>query len=143
MPILGRAYDALPERLRAEVEGLVAEHYALHSRLMLGDDSYTLEQRNAVPPVEWPVVRTHPGTGRRCLFIGAHARRIVGMSVPEGRQLLADLLEHCVQPRFVYRHEWQEGDLVIWDNRCVLHRGRRFDLSARRELRRSTTLDTG
>ena len=137
------AYDELPDRFRAEIEGLLVEHYALHSRLALGDDSYTSEQRNAVPPVQWPIVRTHPSTGRRCLFIGAHARRIIGMSVPEGRQLLADLLEHCVQPRFVYRHEWQEGDLVIWDNRCVLHRGRRFDLSERRELRRSTTLDTG
>ncbi|GAB7544033.1 TauD/TfdA family dioxygenase [Cupriavidus sp. 8B] len=138
---LRAAYDSLPQRLKSEIEGLQAEHYALHSRFMLGDDQYTEEQRNALPPVTWPLVRTHPGSGRKLLFIGVHASRIVDMTVAEGRMLLMDLLEHATQPQFVHRHEWQVGDLVIWDNRCTLHRGRRYDLSARRELRRTTTLD--
>ncbi len=135
------AYDALSSEMKSEIDGLVAEHYALHSRLMLGDDGYDEAQRNAVPPALWPVVRVHPGSGRRHLFIGAHARRIEGLTVPEGRMLLMDLLEHATRRQFVYVHSWQPGDLVIWDNRCILHRGRRFNLSERRELRRSTTLD--
>lgn len=135
------AYDALPAREKAEAEGLDAEHYALHSRFMLGDDAYTEEQRAAIAPVVWPVVRTHP-SGRRHLFIGVHARRVVGMTVAEGRMLLSDLQEHAVQRRFVFSHEWRVGDLLMWDNRTTLHRGRRYDLSEPRELRRSTTEDT-
>ena len=135
------AYDALPGSLKAEVDELTAEHFALHSRFILGDTDYSQEQRDLMPPVFWPVVRTHGGSGRKMLFIGAHASRIVGRSVAEGRMLLADLLEHATQSQFVYRHEWQVGDLVMWDNRSTLHRGRRYDLSSRRELRRATTLD--
>jgi alpha-ketoglutarate-dependent 2,4-dichlorophenoxyacetate dioxygenase len=70
-----------------------------------------------------------------------HARRVVGMTVAEGRVLLMDLLEHATQPRFVYRHTWRPGDLVIWDNRATLHRGRRWDMNEGRELRRTTTTD--
>ena len=135
------AYDALPKRLKDEVDGLEVEHYALHSRFMLGDDNYSEAQRNELPPVTWPLVRTHPGSNRKLLFIGVHASRIPSMTVAEGRMLLMDLLEHATQPQFVYRHEWEVNDLVIWDNRSTLHRGRRYDLSARRELRRTTTLD--
>jgi alpha-ketoglutarate-dependent 2,4-dichlorophenoxyacetate dioxygenase len=135
------AYDSLDDRTKAEVEGLVSEHWALHSRFMLGDTDYTQEAIDAIPPVEWPVVRTHAGSGRKLLFIGVHARRVLGMSLPEGRKLLMDLLEHATQPQHVYRHAWQVGDLVIWDNRATLHRGRRFDLSEPRQLRRTTTLD--
>lgn len=135
------AYGALPDRLKTEIADLEVEHFVLHSRMMLGNTDYTEEELNAIPPVCWPLVRTHAGSGRKLLFIGAHARRIPSMSVPEGRVLLQDLLEHATQPQFVYRHEWEVGDLVIWDNRSVLHRGRRFDMSERRELRRSTTLD--
>nr|AHN65070.1 2,4-D-alpha ketoglutarate dioxygenase [Cupriavidus campinensis] len=135
------AYDALPADLKAELEGLQAEHYALNSRFLLGDTDYSEAQRNAMPPVRWPLVRTHAGSGRRFLFIGAHAGHIEGRPVAEGRMLLAELLEHATQRQFVYRHRWQVGDLVMWDNRCVLHRGRRYDISARRELRRATTLD--
>ncbi|HKS19596.1 MAG TPA: TauD/TfdA family dioxygenase [Bradyrhizobium sp.] len=135
------AYEALPGSLKLEVDELTAEHYALHSRFLLGDTDYSREQRDLMPPVHWPLVRTHAGSGRKMLFIGAHASRIVGRSVAEGRMLLADLLEHATQSQFVYRHEWQVGDLVMWDNRSTLHRGRRYDLSSRRELRRATTLD--
>ncbi len=135
------AYDALPDDVRGEIEGLVAEHSAFHSRMQLGDQQYTPEDLAKYPTVEWPVVRTHPGSRRKTLFIGAHATRIVERPVPEGRLLLAELLEHATQRRFVYRHTWRPGDLVIWDNRAVLHRGRRYDLSRRRELRRSTVED--
>ena len=135
------AYDALPDEVKGEIEGLMAEHSAFHSRIQLGDQQYTPEDLAKYPTVEWPIVRTHPGSRRKTLFIGAHATRIVERPVPEGRLLLAELLEHATQRRFVYRHTWRPGDLVIWDNRAVLHRGRRYDLSQRRELRRSTVED--
>jgi alpha-ketoglutarate-dependent 2,4-dichlorophenoxyacetate dioxygenase len=133
------AYDALSPRLKAMVEPLVTEHWALHSRFMLGDTNYSQEQQDTIPPVRWKLVRTHPGSQRKLLFIGAHARAILGLSLPEGRLLLGDLLEHATQPEFVYRHQWRVGDMVMWDNRSTLHRGKRFDFSEKRELRRSTT----
>jgi alpha-ketoglutarate-dependent 2,4-dichlorophenoxyacetate dioxygenase len=137
---LRAACDALPERLKAELEGLEAEHYALHSRMMLGTTDWSEEEKNVLPPVRWPILRTHPGSGRKLLFVGIHAREIIGWTLPEGRLMLSDLLEHATQRRFVYRHEWRVGDLVMWDNRATLHRGRRYDLGERRELRRTTTM---
>jgi alpha-ketoglutarate-dependent 2,4-dichlorophenoxyacetate dioxygenase len=136
---LRAAWDALSPTQQAELEGLVGEHFALHTRIMLGHQ-YTEEQMNILPPVLWPLVRTLP-SGRRTLYHGVHVRRIVGWPLAEARLFLSDLLEHATQRRFVYRHEWRLGDLVIWDNRCTVHRGRRFDLAVRRELRRTTTLD--
>jgi len=138
---LRAAYDALEPREKAALEGLEAEHYALHSRIMLGDEDYSDEARAVFPPVTWPIVRTHSGSGRKLLYIGVHARRVLGMPVAEGRVLLMDLLEHATQPRFVYRHAWRPGDLIMWDNRATLHRGRRWDLAEVRELRRTTTAD--
>jgi alpha-ketoglutarate-dependent 2,4-dichlorophenoxyacetate dioxygenase len=138
---LRAAYDALPEDMKREIAGLEAEHHALHSRIMMGDTGYSEEQKRAIPPAVWPLVRTHAGSGRKLLFVGIHATRILGMTVPEGRMLLMDLMEHATQREFVYRHVWRVGDLVMWDNRAVLHRGRRFDLSERREMRRATTED--
>ena len=138
---LRAAYDALPEDLRRDIAGLEAEHHALHSRLMMGDTGYTEEQMKAIPPAVWPLVRTHAGSKRKLLWVGIHATHILGMTVPEGRMLLMDLLEHATQRQFVYQHHWHVGDLVMWDNRAVLHRGRRFDLSERREMRRATTED--
>jgi alpha-ketoglutarate-dependent 2,4-dichlorophenoxyacetate dioxygenase len=140
---LRAAYDALDPRMKAELAGKEAEHDALHSRIMLGDDEYSAAAKAVFPPVIWPIVRTHPGSGRKLLYIGAHARRVVGMTVAEGRVLLLDLLEHATQPQFVYRHTWKPGDVVIWDNRATLHRGRRWDLNEARELRRTTTSDVG
>jgi len=138
---LRAAYDALPPDLKQEIAGLEAEHYALHSRLMLGDTSYTEEQKRAIAPATWPLVRTHPGSKRKLLFVGIHTTHILGMTVPEGRMLLSELLEHATQREFVYRHQWRVGDLVMWDNRAVVHRGRRWDPSQRREMRRATTED--
>lgn len=139
---LRAAYDALSEEMKQEIAGLEAEHYVLHSRFMLGDTGYTEEQKKAIPPAVWPLVRTHAGSRRKLLWVGIHATHIHGMTVLEGRMLLMDLLEHATQRPFVYQHHWKVGDLVMWDNRAVLHRGRRFDLSQRREMRRATTEDT-
>ena len=136
---LRAAWDALPERLKRQVEGLEAEHFALHSRMtLLGDTDYTPEQQAALPPVVWPLVRTHPGSGRKALFAGIHARRILGMGLAEGKMLLMDLLEHATDKAWRWRHAWQPGDLLIWDNRCTLHRGRAYDLDEPRELWRTT-----
>ena len=138
---LRAAWDCLPEDLRREVADRSAQHSTFHSRIMLGDDKYTPEQLQRFPPAEWPLVRTHPGSGRKLLFVGVHCERVSGMSVPEGRMLIADLIEHATQRQFVYRHQWRAGDYVMWDNRSTLHRGRRYDLAARRDLRRTTTLE--
>ena len=135
------AYDALGDELKALVAGRSAHHSTFHSRIMLGDDKYTPEQLNRFPPAEWPLVRTHPGSQRKLLFVGVHCDRVSGMTVPEGRLLVAELLEHATQRQFVYRHQWRTGDYVMWDNRATLHRGRRYDLTARRDLRRTTTLE--
>ena len=140
---LRAAYDALPADLRQAIEGKAAEHAAFYTRTWLGDQGITEEQLRTFPPVEWPLVRTHPGSMRKVLFVGAHCTRIPGMTLAEGRMLLAELLEHATQREFVYRHAWRVGDFVMWDNRATIHRGRRFDLSAPRELRRTTTEDAG
>ncbi len=136
------AYDALPAWQKKQIEGLVAKHHALHSRFMLGDTHYTQEQRDAIAPSQWPLVQTDPRTGRKILFVGVHACEILGMTVAEGRMLIMDLIEHATQPAFVYRHRWAPGDLVMWDNTATVHRGRSFDLTKKRELRRATTEET-
>lgn len=138
---LRAAYDALPDDTKALIANLRSEHYALYSRMNLGFTAYTEAEKNVLPPVEWPLVRTHPGSGRKVLWVGIHATRILDMHLGEGRLLLAELLEHATQREFVYRHQWRVGDLVMWDNRCTLHRGRRYDYTVRRELRRTTTED--
>jgi alpha-ketoglutarate-dependent 2,4-dichlorophenoxyacetate dioxygenase len=136
---LRMAYDALPDWRKKQIDGLKAVHYALHSRFMLGDTGYTDEQKKAIPPAVWPLVQTDPRSGRKILFVGIHACEIEGMTTAEGRMLIMDLLEHATQREFVYRHQWQVGDLVMWDNTATVHRGRYFDFSERRELRRATT----
>jgi alpha-ketoglutarate-dependent 2,4-dichlorophenoxyacetate dioxygenase len=138
---LRAAWDTLPARTRAEIEGLSAEHYALHTRILLGDDAYTDDQKKAIPPAVWPLVQTHPGSGRKLLFVGVHARQIIGWPTAEARLYLSDLLEHATRREAIYTHSWQVGDLVMWDNRSTLHRGRRYDVAERRELRRTTIED--
>jgi len=136
---LRAAYDALPDDLRAIVTGLTAEHHALYSRTLLGNH-YTEAELALLPPSRWPLVRSHPVTGKKILFTPIHISGIEGMGVAESRMLVNELIEHATQPQFVHRHKWRVGDLVMWDNRCTLHRGRRFDLSKRRDLRRTTTM---
>ena len=135
------AYETLPPAAKARVAGLRGQHHAFHSRLMLGDTGYTAEQLNAIEPAEWPLVRRQQRTGRDFLFVCVHVHEIAGMTVPEARMLVCDLIEHATEPQRRYRHEWQVGDVVMWDNRITLHRGRHFPLDQRRELRRTTTLD--
>jgi alpha-ketoglutarate-dependent 2,4-dichlorophenoxyacetate dioxygenase len=138
---LRAAYDALPEATKAEIEDLVALHDIAWSRGQLGFNDLLFGEKNVLPPVPQRLVRTHPGSGRKTLYIAAHASEIVGWPVPDGRLLLRELIEHATARDFVYRHEWREGDLVIWDNRCTMHRGRAFDEREVRDLRRVTTRD--
>ena len=139
---LRAAYDALPAEMQARIDGLVAEHSIFYSRGQLGHTDYTEAERAALPSVSHPLVRVHPGSKRKTLYMGAHASHIVGWPMPEGRLLLRDLMEHATQREFVYRHDWRVGDLVIWDNRCTLHRGRPYDdANHPRDLRRVTTKD--
>lgn len=137
---LRAAYDALPAAMKARIERLHAPHFALHSRLWLGE-KYSQAELEAIPPAEWPLVRTHPGSRRRVLWVGIHATHVTELTLAEGRMLLHELLEHATQRAFVYRHAWRPGDSVMWDNRAVIHRGRPFDLSQHRELRRTSTED--
>ena len=135
------AYDALDPATRKKLEGLRAHHSIVHSRKVLGFE-FSKEEEDKLPGAIHPVVRANPRTRRRALYLASHASRIIDWPVPEGRLLLRDLIEHATQPEFVYRHNWRVGDLVIWDNRATMHRGRPFDdASHRRELRRVTTLD--
>jgi alpha-ketoglutarate-dependent 2,4-dichlorophenoxyacetate dioxygenase len=135
------AYDALPATMKAQLEGLRVHHSIAYSRQTLGFE-FSKNEEEALKGAIHPLVRTLPGSGRRALYLASHASRIIDWPVPEGRLLLRDLIEHATQRQFVYRHAWRVGDLVIWDNRCTMHRATPFeDAKHRRELRRVTTLD--
>jgi len=135
------AYEALDDATRAQIESLRVHHSIAYSRQTLGFE-FSAEEQETLKGAVHPLVRTNPRTQRRSLYLASHASRILDWPVPEGRLLLRDLVEHATQPQFVYRHAWRVGDLVIWDNRATMHRGRPFDdANQRRELRRVTTLD--
>jgi len=133
------AYDALDERLKVRIEDMLVEHFAFHSRDMLGGSHHSKQEIEALPPVRWPMVHTIPESGRKSLFIGIHTREIEGLPTAEARMLLHELLEQATQPNFVYRHEWHNHDVIMWDNQCTLHRGRPYNLNTLRELRRCST----
>jgi alpha-ketoglutarate-dependent 2,4-dichlorophenoxyacetate dioxygenase len=137
------AYDALPEAIKDAIDGLVAEHDVFWSRGQIGFTDFLPGEREKYPPSRQRLARRHPGSKRKTLYLSAHASHIVGWPVPEGRILLYDLNLHATRPEFVYSHKWRVGDLVIWDNRCTMHRGRPHDDSYPRDLRRATTLDVG
>jgi alpha-ketoglutarate-dependent 2,4-dichlorophenoxyacetate dioxygenase len=132
------AYDALDGETRSDIEGLVCEHSLMYSRGALGFLDYTEEERQLFKPVLQRLVRTHPVTGRKSLYLSSHAGGIVGMPMPEARLLLRDLNEIATQPKFVYVHKWSLHDLIIWDNRQTMHRVRRYDESQPRDMRRTT-----
>ena len=132
------AYDALDDETKAEVDGLVCEHSLMFSRAALGFTALSSAEQAIFAPVRHPLVRAHPVTGRRSLFLSAHGGGIVGWPVPEARAFLRDLTEHATQRRFVYAHAWRRNDLVIWDNRTTMHRVTRFDESQVRDMRRTT-----
>ena len=137
---LRAAYDALDEVTRELVSDKVGRFWSHNTRdqLRIPDSE---KDRAAFPKSRWPLVRTHPGSGRKLLWVDSKMCEIEGMSIPEGRALAFELIEHIGQRERVYSHQWQPGDLVMADNRSVLHRGRRFDHKERRELRRVETND--
>ncbi|RPH83133.1 MAG: TauD/TfdA family dioxygenase [Candidatus Rokuibacteriota bacterium] len=132
------AWDALDAGTQAEIEDLVCEHSLMYSRGLLGMLEYSEEERAMFRPVRQRLVRTHPVTGRKSLYLSSHAGSVVGMPMPEARILLRDLTEHATQPRFVYGHRWRPWDLVMWDNRQMMHRVRRYDEGQPRDMRRTT-----
>ena len=136
------AWDALDAEARARCRNLVCEHSQLYSRAKLGFDEWTEEERANNQPMPQRLVRRHPGTGRLSLFLSAHAGAIRGWPMPEARIFLMDLTEHATQRRFVYAHAWRPWDLVMWDNRVVMHRARHADPSQARDLHRTTVADS-
>ena len=136
-------YDALDEETKAEVDGLVCEHSQIFSRSILGFTDFTDEERERFKPVRQCLVRTHPVTKRRSLYLSSHAGGILGWPVPEARSFLRDLVEHATQRQFVYAHKWAVGDLVMWDNRQTMHRARPFPANEPRDMRRTTLRGDG
>jgi alpha-ketoglutarate-dependent 2,4-dichlorophenoxyacetate dioxygenase len=132
------AYDALDAQTKAEIDELICEHSLMYSRGSLGLVDYSEEEKAMFRPVRQRLVRTHPVTGCRSLYLSSHAGAILGMPTPEARILLRDLTEHATQPQFVYVHRWQPWDFVMWDNRRTMHRVRRYDHSRPRDMRRTT-----
>ena len=137
------AYDTLDDATRREVEGLVCEHSLIHSRGTLGFTDLTAEERETFAPVRQSLVRIHPVTGRKSLFLSSHIGTIVGWPMPEARAFVRDLVEHATAPGRVYIHRWQNDDLVMWDNRQTMHRVRRFDATQVRDMRRTTVAGDG
>jgi alpha-ketoglutarate-dependent 2,4-dichlorophenoxyacetate dioxygenase len=132
------AYDTLDAPTKALIEGLICEHSLMYSRGSLGMLDYSDEELAMFRPVRQRLVRTHPVSGRKSLYLSSHAGAIIGMPTPEARILLKDLTEHATQPKFVYVHHWRVGDLVMWDNRQMMHRVRRYDEGQPRDMRRTT-----
>src|SRR5260221_5824076 len=135
------AWDALDAETRALVQDLVCEHSQLYSRGALGFTDFTDEERRRFAPVLQRLVRRHRGTGRRSLSLPWHAGAIIGWPVPEARALLRDLIEHATQRHFVHAHRWRQFDPVMWDNRVMMHRGRRYNTAEVRDLHRTTVAD--
>ncbi len=137
------AYDALDDATKAEIEDLVCEHSLIYSRGTLGFTDLTEEERAMMRPVRQRLVRTHPVTGRKSLFLSSHIGTIVGWPMPEARAFIRDLTEHATQSRFTYAHTWRQWDLVMWDNRQLMHRVTRFDETQVRDMRRTTVAGDG
>lgn len=136
-------YDALSDDMKAKVDPLAVEHYIWHSRQKGGLTGITLQMEAAMPPVHHPLVRLSEN-GRKALYMGGHASHIVGWPVEEGRKFLDELYEFATQPQFIYSHKWQVGDLLIWDNRCTMHRGTPFSyFKYKRDLRATRMLESG
>jgi len=136
------AYDALDDELKVQCEGLVCEHSQLFSRAQIGFGDFTEEERRQFAPVQQRLIRRHPSTGRKSLYLASHAGTIIGWPIPEARAFLRDLIEHATQRQFVYSHQWKQFDLVMWDNQATMHRGRRYDPSEARDMHRTTVAGT-
>lgn len=137
------AWDDLPAREKNKLDGLVVGHSIAYSRRLSDPGALTPEQEAEMPPTRHLLVQTNPANGRKSLFIGSHASHIEGWPIEEGRRYLADLMELATPPESVYSHPWQEGDIVVWDNRCLLHRATPFDSGRYRRLMQRTTVADG
>ena len=135
------AYEALPQAMKDRIEPLVVEHSVWHSRA-LGGMTATEEEKATRPPSRHRLVHRHPGSGRKVLYLASHASHVIGWPAEEGRKLIRELIEFATQPRFVYRHSWRVGDLVVWDNLQTMHRGTPFDdTKYPRDMRRTTVIE--
>ena len=135
------AYRALPDTMKSRLATLRAIHSWETSRLQSGSKPATEEEKRERPPVSHPIVRTHPETGEKALYIGNHAGSIEGFDEAEGRALLAELLTHATRPDFIYTHHWRPGDLVMWDNRALLHRAvANYDMGQHRRVLHRTVV---
>jgi len=135
------AYERLSPEWKQRITGLRAVHNLDFSRTRRhGEQPMTAEQRSAVPPVDQPIVRTHPDTGRKCLYLGDHAEYIQGMDYDEGRALIDELNTLAVHRDLTYEHRWVPGQLIVWDNRCVMHRATEYDPAAQRRVVRRCTV---
>jgi alpha-ketoglutarate-dependent 2,4-dichlorophenoxyacetate dioxygenase len=136
------AYDALPASMKNKLEGLVAEHSIATSRRKSGFANFTDDESTRLPPVPQLVVRTIRESGRKSLYLASHAGRVIGMPDAEGHALIEELIAHVTQRQFVYTHRWRAKDLVMWDNRCTMHRGTDYDdLRYVRDMHRTTVSD--
>jgi alpha-ketoglutarate-dependent 2,4-dichlorophenoxyacetate dioxygenase len=138
---LRAAWDALPDARQRELDGLVVEHSIFRSRGQIGFADFNDEILKQLPPVPQALVRHHPASGRTSLYLASHASHIIGWPVEKGRALIEELIAFATQPQFIHQHRWRVGDLVMWDNRCTMHRGRPYDETQRRVLHRTTVSD--
>ncbi len=137
------AYEALSESRKQSLEGIRAKHHYAYSLSLFGGAGVSQEERDALPPVEHPLVRTHQPTGKKSLYVSGHIESIVGMPVEEGRLLAKELIGWCTRPEYVYTHKWQRHDLIMWDNRCVLHRASAVPAKEKRIMHRTTIAGQG
>ena len=137
------AYDELENDIKLEINNYICQHSQMFSRQLVGFTDFTEEERTRFAPVRQCLVRQHPKTCQKSLYLSSHAGLIDGLSVPEARLLLRDLMDHATQKKFVYVHKWSEGDLVIWDNRQTMHRARPFPHNEPRDMRRTTIVGDG
>ena len=138
---LRAAWDALFDARKRKLQGLVVEHSIFRSRSQLGFADFNDEIYKQVPPVPQALVRHHRYSGRTSLYLASHASHVIGWPVEDGRALIEELIAFATRPQFVYQHRWTVGDLVMWDNRCTMHRGRPYDDTQRRVLHRTTVSD--
>ena len=138
---LRAAWDALPETRQRELDGLIVEHSIFRSRSQIGFADFNDDIFKELPPVPQALVRHHYDSGRTSLYLASHASHIIGWPVEEGRALIEELIAFATQAQFVYQHRWTVGDLVMWDNRCTMHRGRPYDDTQRRVMHRTTVSD--
>ena len=137
------AWDAFPEATRKLIEPMVCDHSLIYSRALLGFDEFTPAEKLEFAPVPQRLVRKHAGSGRRSVYLSAHIGLVHGFLRPEGMCMIRDLTEHATQREFVYAHKWRLHDMVIWDNRCTMHRARPFDdRRYKRDMRRATVQDS-